>query len=89
MNRNMKCKLLLVFCIATLQSTNGVAQTHKFSKLVVSPNGHFLMTKEGKPFFWLEDTDWLLFSKLNRIEPDQYLEDRSRKGFNVIQVMFF
>jgi hypothetical protein len=64
-----------------------MTQTHKFSKLTVSPNGHFLMTEAGKPFFWLGDTGWLLFSKLTRNEADQYLEDRRKKGFNVIQVM--
>jgi hypothetical protein len=45
------------------------------------------MTEDGKPFFWLGDTGWLLFNKLNREEADAYLEDRKRKGFNVIQVM--
>lgn len=55
--------------------------------LTVSENGRFLTTGNGKPFFWLGDTAWLLFSKLNREEADQYLEDRKQKGFNVIQVM--
>jgi hypothetical protein len=54
--------------------------------LAVSPNKRFLTTG-GKPFFWLGDTAWLLFSKLNREEADQYLEDRKQKGFNVIQIM--
>lgn len=45
------------------------------------------MTKSGDPFFWLGDTGWLLFGKLNREEAVKYLDDRSQKGFNVIQVM--
>lgn len=64
-----------------------MAQTKNMPKLIVSPDGHFLMTENHKPFFWLGDTGWLLFSKLNREEADRYLEDRCRKGFNVIQVM--
>lgn len=54
--------------------------------LSVSVNKRFL-TNEGKPFFWLGDTGWLLLSKLNRQEIEKYLEDRKEKGFNVIQVM--
>ena len=56
-------------------------------KLKVSANGHFLEYDNGKPFFWLGDTGWLLFSKLNREEAARYLEDRKSKGFNVIQAM--
>lgn len=55
--------------------------------LTVSSNGRFLMTADGQPFFWLGDTGWLLFNKLDRKEADVYLEDRRAKGFNVIQVM--
>jgi hypothetical protein len=59
----------------------------KNGNLKVSSNGHFLEFKNGKPFFWLGDTGWLLFSKLNREEAEKYLQDRSSKGFNVIQAM--
>src|SRR4051812_28865294 len=55
--------------------------------LKISPNGRYFMTPDGKPFFWLGDTGWLLFSKLTREETIRYLDDRKAKGFNVIQVM--
>lgn len=55
--------------------------------LKVSDNKRYLSTKDGKPFFWLGDTGWLLFSKLTREEVETYLEDRRQKGFNVIQAM--
>ena len=55
--------------------------------LLVSANGHFLETTDGKPFFWLGDTGWLLFTKLIREEAAAYLDDRAKKGFNVVQVM--
>lgn len=54
--------------------------------LKISAN-HRYFTAEGKPFFWLGDTGWLLLSKLNREETEQYLDNRSKLGFNVIQVM--
>ena len=56
-------------------------------RLRVSANGRHFMTEKGDPFFWLGDTGWLLLTKLNREEADDYLEDRRKKGFNVIQVM--
>lgn len=55
--------------------------------LQISENGRYLMTGDGKPFFWLGDTGWLIFGRLNREEAVTYLEDRKQKGFNVIQVM--
>lgn len=55
--------------------------------LKISDNQRYFMTEDGKPFFWLGDTGWLLFNKLDRAEAEQYLEDRKEKGFNVIQVM--
>ena len=49
------------------------------------PSGHFLVTESGQPFFWLADTAWELFHRLNRAEAEHYLETRRRQGFNVIQ----
>jgi hypothetical protein len=60
---------------------------HAYSQLRVSENKRYLQTNDGKPFFWLGDTGWLLFTKLTDKETDQYLTDRQQKGFNVIQVM--
>ncbi|WP_246001470.1 glycoside hydrolase family 140 protein [Mucilaginibacter gracilis] len=56
------------------------------SPLTISPNHRYFRT-DGKPFFWLGDTGWLLFSKLDRASAEQYLETRSKQGFNVIQAM--
>ncbi|SMD03519.1 glycoside hydrolase family 140 protein [Pedobacter nyackensis] len=54
--------------------------------LHISENGRYF-TEDGKPFFWLGDTGWLLFNKTTREQADQFLEDRRQKGFNVIQAM--
>jgi hypothetical protein len=53
----------------------------------VSENGRFLVNGEGEPFFWLGDTAWELFHRLDRDEVDRYLEDRAGKGFTVIQAV--
>ncbi len=55
--------------------------------LTVTSNARFLMTRDGKPFFWLGDTAWELFHRLNREEAAVYLEDRASRGFNVIQAV--
>jgi len=54
-------------------------------KLRVSANGRYFVDQEGKPFFYLGDTCWLLFQRPNREEVDEYLNDRAAKGFTVIQ----
>ena len=61
------------------------ARSVKNLKLKVSANGRYFVDVEGKPFFYLGDTCWLLFQRLNREEVDEYLKDRAAKGFTVIQ----
>lgn len=53
----------------------------------VSPNGRFLLDRDGRPFFYLGDTAWELFHRLNREEADRYLRDRAGKGFTVVQAV--
>src|SRR6266566_4487815 len=54
-------------------------------KLKVSSDGRGFVDQDGKPFFYLGDTAWLLFQRLDRGEVEDYLEDRAGKGFTVIQ----
>ena len=56
-------------------------------RIQVHPDGRFLMTEQGKPFFWLADTGWELFHRLTRDEARRYFANRSQKGFNVIQAV--
>jgi hypothetical protein len=79
--------VILFAFIAIVGCTNKQQQDTSLQHLKVSDNGRFIVTEDAKPFFWLGDTGWLLFSKLTKEEIDQYLEDRKQKGFNVIQVM--
>ena len=56
-------------------------------RLKVSDNQRYLMYESGKPFFYLGDTAWELFHRLNREEADLYLANRASKGFTVIQAV--
>ncbi len=55
-------------------------------KLMVSENHRYLQHKNGKPFFWLGETAWLLPSRSNRDEVDFFMNKTSESGFNVIQL---
>ncbi|MBA4853563.1 glycoside hydrolase family 140 protein [Emticicia sp. BO119] len=52
----------------------------------VSENKRFLM-KDGKPFFWLGDTAWELFHRLDRADADYYLKKRASQNYTVIQAV--
>jgi hypothetical protein len=54
--------------------------------LRISDNHRFLVRDDGTPFFYLGDTAWALFQRLDRAEADRYLEVREAKGFTVIQI---
>ena len=65
----------------------GFVSKAQVPQLKISENKRFFQTVDGKPFFWLGDTGWLLFKKLKQYEVIQYLETRKQQGFNVIQAM--
>ncbi|MBN1673366.1 MAG: glycoside hydrolase family 140 protein [Kiritimatiellae bacterium] len=56
-------------------------------QLRVSENGRHLVDADGKPFFLLADTAWLLLHDTNREEADLYLRDRAAKGFTMVQTL--
>lgn len=56
-------------------------------RLQVSGDKRFLVTDRGTPFFWLGDTAWDLFHRLNRGEAVEYLDVRLEQKFNVIQAV--
>ena len=55
--------------------------------LRISENRRFLVKEDGSPFFWLADTAWELFHRLNREEADYYLTKRAEQKFTVIQAV--
>ena len=56
-------------------------------KLAVSNNRRFLIHEDGTPFFYLGDTAWEMFHRLNREEADIYLRNRAEKKYTVIQAV--
>ncbi len=55
------------------------------STIRISSNGRYFTNHTGTPFFYLGDTAWLLFQRLDHPEVEAYLQDRADKGFTVIQ----
>ncbi|TDE15466.1 glycoside hydrolase family 140 protein [Dyadobacter psychrotolerans] len=62
-------------------------QPFSHGKLQVSENNRYLVHQDGTPFFWLGDTAWELFHRLNRQEADLYLNHRAKQGFTVVQAV--
>ena len=54
--------------------------------LRISENGHYIEHEDGTGFFWLGDTGWLI-ARLTPEDIDRYIQDRAKKGFNVIQMV--
>jgi hypothetical protein len=61
----------------------------KHGPLKVSANRHAIVHEDGTPFLWIGDTAWGLFQQLTREQVNQYLDNRQRKGFTVIQAVGF
>ena len=55
--------------------------------LQISENNRYIVKDDGSPFFYLGDTAWCLFHRLNREEAGIYLENRAAKGFTVVQAV--
>jgi hypothetical protein len=51
-----------------------------------SPNGRYLVRQDGAPFLWVGDTAWYAGVKATMSEWTEYLEDRRRRGFTVVQI---
>ena len=91
----MKKVLLIIICIGLsickINSQNnlweGPSIDFKHGKLKISQNNRFLVFEDGTPFFYLGDTGWELFHRLNKEESEKYLENRRSKGFTVIQAV--
>jgi len=73
--------LLLYTCILKAQAP------FNHGRVITSANGHYLQYEDGTAFFWLGDTAWELFHRLNTEEIKTYLDNRQSKGFNVIQAV--
>lgn len=85
--------LVSTFALATVALALVVPKDVHWSNMAISAssNGRYLprgyRTKMNEPFFWIADTNWELFHKLNPTDVDLFLADRAAKGFNVIQAV--
>lgn len=82
--------IILAFLTSSFSQENpweGVSADFSHGKLKISDNGRFLIYEDGTPFFYLGDTAWELFHRLNKEESEKYLENRRAKGFTVIQAV--
>jgi Protein of unknown function (DUF4038)/Putative collagen-binding domain of a collagenase len=77
--------IVAIATIVALSSANAFAAVA--GRLRVADNHRYLQFENGKPFFYLGDTAWELFQRLNREEATEYLQNRARKGFTVIQAV--
>ena len=57
--------------------------------LCPSENGRFIVrhVRPSEPFFYLSDTAWELFHRLNYAEAQYYLSNRAEKGFNSVMIV--
>lgn len=83
--------LLIAFCLM-MNSVNAQERSNKIvipwenGKLKVSDNKRYLQHENGKPFFWLGETAWLLPSRSNRDEVDYFMAETRKNGYNVVQI---
>lgn len=87
----MKQKILATLLLILICPLGLLAQSpwQQHGKLEVSKNGHTIQHSDGTPFLWIGDTGWGLFQQLTREEVDQYLDNRQKLGFTVIQSVAF
>ena len=85
----MKClpKWRLAFLITAMVLVGVSGAARASGHLRVTANHRYLEYTDGRPFFYLGDTAWELFHRLDREQADRYLANRAAKGFTVIQAV--
>lgn len=91
MNKSFFLVINMILCsLLSFSQENpwqGMSADLKHGRLKISENRRFLIHEDGTPFFYLGDTGWELFHRLNKEETEKYLENRRAKGFTVIQAV--
>lgn len=87
MQRTSRFLIISILVIAFGLTASSQTSRQSTVRLKVSENKRFLVKADGAPFFWLGDTGWELFHRLNREDADRYLKNRADKGFTVIQAV--
>src|SRR3954468_6191818 len=78
------CILAVSLCVA---HGDAAQRASALPRLQVSENRRFLVTADGRPFFWLGDTAWELFHRLTREDAERYLQNRAGRRFTMIQAV--
>jgi hypothetical protein len=79
-------KTLLTIILALVAMTGLAQKNWNNGRLKVSDNQRFLQYENGKPFFWLGETAWLMPERLNREEVEYYLKTCHEAEYNMVQV---
>ncbi len=79
--------VMLAFALLATLAYSGALNAAELPRLKVSDSGRYLVTEDGKPFFWLGDTAWELFHRLNKEETIAYLDNRQKLGYTVVQAV--
>lgn len=88
----MHTKLIYALLLLTLLipfETLAQSPWQQHGKLQASSNGHYIQYKDGTPFLWIGDTGWGMFQQLTREQVDQYLDNRQKLGFTVVQSVVY
>jgi Protein of unknown function (DUF4038)/Putative collagen-binding domain of a collagenase len=80
----MRLKLTAIV-IAVILICPAAATAAVNGPIKVDPNGRYFVDRDGKPWFWLGDTAWPLYSDYTPTQAEAYLKNRAAKGFTVIQ----
>jgi hypothetical protein len=89
--------LILSFCGVAVQSCTTAPEALAWSTesprsgvpwaLEISNDGRRIQRSDGSDWFWLADTAWSLFARLDRGDVDYYMARRAQGGFTVIQAV--
>ena len=79
-------KQLILTVTMVLAGTTAQAGSNNIGRLRVSDNQRFLQYSDGRPFFWMGETAWLMPQRLNRDEVNYYLQTCHEAGYNVVQM---
>lgn len=79
--------LIGILLLVLVACASAIAPAASPGRLRVSENHRYLEYEDGAPFFYLGDTAWELFHRLDREEANRYLTNRAEKGFTVIQAV--
>jgi len=87
MRHSLRRGLAIVFIALAVTARAAQTPATALPRLKVSDNRRFLVTADGRPFFWLGDTAWELFHRSNREDAERYLRNRAALRFTVIQAV--